>query len=312
MSGGVVVALWGVCQVKSSKRDGPLPWLPAPLGRLLAFLWGPGRTATGVVVLSGGLALATAAAWQRARAHVLASGRYSVRQEQVVCTPLPNWIHTNIRAEVFRDANLEEPLSILDDGLPERISHAFSLHPWVEKVRRVKRLSPARVEVDLVYRCPVCMVEAPGEPLPVDAEGVVLPAADFSPIEKSSYPRLTGVDTVPMGPAGQRWGDGRVVGGAEVAAVLGPVWHELKLERIEPLPHPRGPAGEEPPYQLITRGGTHIYWGLADGGNVPGELPAAEKLARLERYFARYGTLEGRGGPQTLDVRKLPAAAPEQ
>ena len=112
---------------------------------------------------------------------------------------------------------------VLDDNLPERVAHAFSLHPWVAKVGLVRRLSPARLEVELVYRRPVCMVEVREGPLPVDGQGVLLPSDDFSPVEKEHYPRLTGIDTMPMGPVGQRWGDGRVVGGAE----LPPHWARL-------------------------------------------------------------------------------------
>ena len=239
---------------------------------------------------------------------LLASGQYTVTLDKVAITPPPNWIHADIRTEVFRDASLDGPLGILDDNLPERVAHAFSLHPWVAKVGLVRRLSPARVEVELVYRRPVCMVEVREGPLPVDGQGVLLPSDDFSPIEKSAYPRLTGIGTMPMGPVGQRWGDVRVVGGAEIAAVLGPTWQQLKLDRIVPLPAAAMAADDEPYYQLTTRGGTRIFWGLAPGGKGPQELPAAEKVARLVQYVADHGTLEGRGGPQTLDIRLLPPA----
>ena len=140
--------------------------------------------------------------------------QYIVTQDKVAITPQQNGFTATCGAEVFRDASLDGPLSILDDSLLERISNAFSLHPWVAKVVSVSRKPMARMEVKLEYRRPVCMVEAPGEPLPVDVEGRLLPSGDFSPVEKSSYLRLTGIDTVPMGPAGQPWGDGRVVGGA--------------------------------------------------------------------------------------------------
>ena len=231
---------------------------------------------------------------------------YIVTQDKVAITPQPGWIHSDVRAEVFRNASLDGPLSILDDNLPERISNAFSLHPWVAKVVSVSRKPMARMVVELVYRRPVCMVEAPGEPLPVDVEGRLLPSGDFSPVEKSSYLRLVGIDTVPMGPAGQPWGDGRVVGGAEIAAALGDAWRELRVDRIAPVPRPPTAAADEPTYQLFTRGGTRIFWGLAPGSKGPEELPPAEKVARLLRYAADHGTLEGNGGPQTLDVRLLP------
>ena len=163
---------------------------------------------------------------------------------------------------------------------------------------KVRKRPPAQVEVDLVYRRPVCMVDQPGGPAPVDIEGVLLPSDDFSPIEKKSYPRLSGVDTGPVGPAGQRWGDGRVVGGAEIAAALADAWQRLRLERIVASPRAAASAVVEPTFQLVTRRGTRILWGLAPGSKAAGEIPAAEKVARLLQYLADHGTLEGHDGPQ--------------
>ena len=74
----------------------------------------------------------------------------------------------DICREVFRDASLDRPLSILDDGLVEKIRSAFALNPWVAKVNSVRKYHPARVKVDLVYRRPVCVVEIGTERHPVD------------------------------------------------------------------------------------------------------------------------------------------------
>jgi hypothetical protein len=244
-------------------------------------------------------------AWQQVRNEVLASPDYWLTLERVEITPLPPWIHSDIRAEVFRDASLDGPLSILAPDLAERISKAFALHPWVAKVRRVQKSHPARVQVELVYRQPVCMVIAPGGPLPVDAEGVLLPRDDFSPVEISRYPHLVNIGSMPVGPVGTRWGDPRVVGGAEIAAVVGPAWDELGLDRMVPSAAPESGSASEYLYELHTRGGTRILWGRAPGTDLPGEIRAEEKLARLKRYQTEHGTLEGPHGPQQLDVRSL-------
>jgi len=241
------------------------------------------------------------------REYFLASDEYVVRPEKVEITPLPRWIQTDIRSEVFRNASLDGRLSIMDDDLAERILGAFSLHPWVAKVIRVRKRHPARLEVELVYRRPVCMVEVPGDLLPVDVRGVLLPRGDFSPVEASRYPRLVSIKTVPAGAVGESWGDPRVVGGAEIAAALGEVWDELKLSRIVPSDPLATGVAEEPTYTLVTRGGTQILWGRAPSTNAPGELPAADKVARLKEYTAEHGTLEGQDGPQKLDVHQLPS-----
>ena len=112
---------------------------PVWLGKLLAHFWGPGRPVAAVLLLVAGLSCGTVVAWHQVRGRLLASGQYTVTLDKVAITPPPNWIHADIR-EVFRDASLDGPLGILDDNLPERVAHAFSLHPWVAKVGLVRRL----------------------------------------------------------------------------------------------------------------------------------------------------------------------------
>lgn len=253
-----------------------------------------GATVLLAAVLVGGWYLT----WHVIGANVLRSDRYLLRVESLDVTPLPDWIHTDVRAEVFRSLAFEDPLSIMDDHLAKQIADGFALHPWVAKVRRVTKQHPARLKVELDYRRPVCMVEVPGGLLPVDAESAWLRSEDFSPVEASQYPRLTGLDSMPVGSVGTKWGDGRVVGGAEVAAVLLPAWQELQLARIVPSARPQ--AGAHYSYDLYTRGGTRVIWGLAPGADVPGDVPAAEKIERLRKYVAAHGTLDG---PHQLDLR---------
>lgn len=292
-----------------SKTAPSLPLVPGWLQRLVGFAWGPGRTATMLVLLVAAFIAATCWAWTVAQERVQSAPRYKITQQQVKISPLPPWIHSDLRAEVFRNASLDAPLSKLDDGLNDRLGRAFALHPWVAKVVQVTKWRPDLVEVQLVYRRPVCVVEVPGDLLPVDAEGVLLPGGDFSPNEKQAqYLRLGGIPTRPMGPAGQAWGDGRVTGGAEIADSLGSVWQQLKLFRIEPAPRPGAAAGEECPYVLFTNAGTQIVWGYAPSTRMANEMPAAEKVARLMQFAADHGGLEGPTGPQALDVRLLPAA----
>lgn len=290
---------------KKKKKSSSSPiWLK----KLISFLRGPGRPVVLVALLAAGLVGVWCALWYGAGVGKYVRSWYAVDQNQVEITPLPDWIHTDVRAEVFRDGSLDGQLSYLDDDLTERIYNAFSLHPWIAKVVRVRK-HWARVKVDLAYRRPVCMVELRGQLLllPVDARGVLLPHGDdeFSSVEKSRYPRLVGVDTAPVGTVGECWGDARVVGGAEIAASLGEAWDELKLSQIVPSSPLTTGYAEEYTYTLLTRGGTRIFWGRAPGSDAPGELPAAEKLARLREYIAEQGTLEGRNAPQKLDVYRL-------
>ena len=148
------------------------------------------------------------------------------------------------------------------------------------------------------------MVQVRGRFLAVDARGVLLPSeeTDFSPIEARRYPRLLGVDTVPVGPVGTRWGDARVLEGAEIADVLAPVWGQLKFDRIVPSTLAEVGHGDQYTYELITKGGTRVFWGRAPSAEIPGEATAVDKVAWLVAYQRENGTLEARDGPQQLDV----------
>jgi len=304
----------------AKKRSSPAA-RPAWLSRVLAILRGPAGPFVWAALLVALLSGACYLVWLRVGQRVLSSDEYLVGPERVEITPLPGWIHTDIRSEVFRNASLDGPLSVMDDQLTQRVANAFSLSPWVAEVVRVTKHYPARVRVQLVYRRPVCMVAVRGDPLPADAQGVLLPVDaqgvllpygndDFSAVEKSRYPRLVGIDTPPVGTVGECWGDVRVIGGAEIAVALAEVWDELNLQQIVPSAPdhsvvPAAGAAEEPTYTLVTRRGTRILWGRAPGTKAPGELPAADKLARLRKYTQQHGSLEGAGGPQELDVYGL-------
>jgi hypothetical protein len=264
-----------------------------------------------------GICIALAyAAWQKIAPRILASPEYFVGPEQLELTPSPPWLqHKDLRGEIYSDLSRQGPLRIMDDDLNERITAALLRQPWVYKVQKVRKYHPAKVIVDLVYRRPVCMVEFAGELLPVDAEGTLLPQEDFSPVEKAKYPRLVGVDRGPMRGAGTRWGDGRVAGGAEIAAELLPLWEKLKLQAIVPRLSSDIGSGETVPagiaqrsgdcyFDIFSRGGMRIIWGRSPASPAIGELAARQKVEKLERFFAEHGSLDYPQGPRELDLRQ--------
>lgn len=280
-----------------------------------AWLLGPGRPLLIVVVLVGLLAGGATLAWFQLRGRILASADYRVTAQQIELTPLPAWIHSDVREEAFQGLTLGGAPSLLDDDLVERIAQQAAAHPWVAKVISVKKRHPASVRVEVIYRKPVCMVRVAGGLLPVDAEGTLLPSGDFSPTEATRYPRLDGVEPAPSIPAGSRWTDARVIGGAEIAAAIGNAWEPLGLRSIVPLASRASDAdskgrASEPMFALETRGGRRILWGYAPGVGMAGELSAPEKLARLERYAADHDSLDDpQAAKSELDIRKLPPAA---
>ncbi|MBN2022954.1 MAG: hypothetical protein JW809_09180 [Pirellulales bacterium] len=286
------------------------PVLPPWVRRVVRFGRGPGRPAVavlGVTLILGGLWFGL---WRMVRDRVLGSDQYVVTAESLDVTPPPRWVPTDIRDEVCRDLLMDGPLSVLAPDAVKRVSDAFALHPWVARVYKVTKHHPARIRVALEYRRPVCMVEVTGGLYPVDARGVRLPVAGFDPYEASTrYPRLSGVDTMPLGPEGTCWGDERVVGAAEIAAAFGPAWRELRLYRI--VPEGRVVSGHRPEYTylLLTQGRTPIRWGRAPSTRARDEIPAKEKIARLVRLATEHGSLDGLGPLDVSRPESPPVAA---
>ena len=64
--------------------------------------------------------------WEAVREQVMSAADYRVDPEQIEMTALPAWIHTDLKAEVLRDASLDGPLSLLDPELTIRVAHAFA------------------------------------------------------------------------------------------------------------------------------------------------------------------------------------------
>jgi hypothetical protein len=268
------------------------------------------------MVVAGAIAVVTAGAayavWRQVSGHVLAGKQYQVEPAGIAITPAPPWIRSDIKSEVIREASFDGPLSLLDARLTLRVAGAFAAHPWIARVERVSKSFPSGLEVVVSYRRPVAMVEVPDGALPVDVEGVVLPTVDFKPGEADRYPRIGEIHTQPAGLVGARWGDDAVVGAAEIAAAFGDEWQTLGLFRIVPAGRRAGGrAGAEFAFALFTRGGTRIDWGLSPSTQVVGEPSPREKIARLKKYAAEHGSLDG-DKPQQLhfgDSGELEAVA---
>lgn len=281
---------------------------PAAVGaqvkQLMALFQGWGRGVPLVILTIVAFAALWYTAWREVGQKVLSQEPYWLTWEDVEITPPPEWIEGDIREEIFDYVTLDGPLSIMNQELTARIANAFSLHPWVATVHRVRKCHPAHVRVELEYRRPVCVVQAPDELLPVDEQGVLLPSV--SDEKARAYPRIEGVDTVPIGGEGTRWGDARVSGGAKIAAALGPAWQRLGLARIVPAGLVAVSRADQYSFEIFTSKGTRIVWGRAPGLERLDEALAADKLSWLLEYCQQHGSLDG-PPPQMLDVRRLEA-----
>ena len=245
--------------------------------------------------------------WLHYAPSVIHRPRYLVSGQRITISPPPEWITTDIRGEVVRNAGLDGQLSILDDDFVPAIRSAFLLHPWVKSVDRIIKSYPPAVQVDLSYRCPVGVVEMSGpsgaELLPVDKLGIRLPASGLPEIRKRSLPRIGNIVGRPA--EGQKWDDPRVAGAANLADQLADLWQQLYLVDIIPSARPEI-HGEHRYFifNLVTRGGTRIVWGAAPKTGPPGEAGFATKLKRLKQCAQRCGPLDSVRGPAVVDIRQ--------
>lgn len=229
---------------------------------------------------------------------------YRLRTDRMEIAPPPRDVPPDIVRQVIRRANLPADVSLLDDDLTRRIAEAFSAHPWVAEVVSVQKSFPPRISVELKYRVPVAMVEVSGGMYPVDANAVLLPPEDFSLADTRRYPVIRGIASRPAGPAGARWGDPVVSAAGKLAEKLKPVWRDLQLSAIRPFKSPSpADAGDDPQFELTTRGGSRILWGRAPGSDHPGELTAEQKIGRLKKYAADFGGFDRPHGPYEIDIR---------
>jgi|688.fasta_scaffold20041_2 hypothetical protein len=249
---------------------------PPGRGKLAGF-FADHRAGLGAIVVAAAAIAAAWSVWSLYGERIRGQPDALLHPGQVTVRGVPNWVTTNLVAEALRDASLDHGLPIDDPAIERKLAAAFDAHPWVRHVVGVAVRHPAAAVIDLECRVPVAMVRWKGGLLGIDAEGIVLPTADFTSEAAAEYPRITGIETSPKSAAGVAWGDVEVEEGAAVAALVGPEWGPLGLVELRPL---RGRAGRM--WELVGPGTRTILFGSAPGHEQPGEPSAAARIARLK------------------------------
>jgi len=234
------------------------------------------RAGLGAVAVAVAVAIAGWYAWSRYGVEAGTRPDMTLFPEAVEVVGRAPWVPAGIDREALRTASLDGGLPLDDPELPQRLERAFLMHPWIRNVVRVELRHPAAAIVTVTCREPVAMVVWQGGLLAVDAEGVVLPSADFTPESAAAYPKVQGVTSSPLGLEGSRWGDPVVDEAAAVAAAVGPDWKTLELREIRPVVT----AGRRT-WELVAAGPRTVVFGSAPGQESEGEPTAAMKLVRL-------------------------------
>ncbi len=269
--------------------------MPSRLFRLLTSIWRP------IPLLMAAVALSALMFWPEIERHLpdlRSRAEYQLSWSDITTTPAGRWVPPDLVSQIQKRSGLPDPLPVLDDGLVEKLAVAFAQHPWVAEVTSVAKTGPQSVKVQMSYRTPVLMVRTKLGLYPVDRDGILLPPSDFAAADAERFPIVTQVRSVPVGPAGDPWGDEAVLGAARLAEALindqerSPAWETFGMAAITILgPERPAQALEEVTLGLTIHNGSEVVWGRPPGADLL-EPSVEQKLMRLDKFLPKFGEPE--------------------
>ena len=221
----------------------------------------------------------------------------------VTVSPPHDFIRTDLVSEVYDETKLSE-LSPLDRQATAKLASAFSSHPWVKHVHRVRKLPGGKFDLDLDYRKPVAVFHLTGDSkwlkniesyltnlgysihggadnlyFPLDGEGVMLPTDHMTLEDTASLIHIEVSEVFPTGNEGTPFGDRRVESAALLAKLLTAVSNKIRVSKITVSGDPR--VNLVPQLELVTGDNTRLFWGSPPGMEQPAERTARAKLTDL-------------------------------
>lgn len=184
--------------------------------------------------------------------------------------------------------------SILDPLLVSDLESAYLESVWVQKVTRLRRSFPNRIDLELLLRMPAAQVCGDGLYWMIDMDGTVLPVAG-RPRPFAKLPEITGVTPQVIGAPpkpGEKWTDEGVAGGL---GILRAFWGSTLFEAmpVSRIVVNAGVFRDEDSqvkeirrrFEVVTAPGAVIRWGTYNAGDNPDELTCAEKIWNLQELL---------------------------
>ncbi len=246
---------------------------------------------------------------------------YALNIERIHLTQQPPWIKTSVLEEVFQGHRLDR-VNLLDPAASATIASAFETHPWIEKASRVQKEHGGGVNVDVVYRKPLALVQvyyyqtdASGNAsserkegyYPVDSKGVVLPVNDFKQNQSLVWDYLMieveGMENASAQP-GLPINDHRVQEALKLALFLQSKADpkKLGLQWVRVRRDINVTSASPWILELWTSDQRMITWGRSPGAETAGESPADQKLASLTAWLdAQRSVAHGSNSLNLLD-----------
>lgn len=239
---------------------------------------------------------------------------YALKLEKIEITPQPAWIHSDLKAEVYRQNGLSK-LSLLEPSATATIAHAFEANVCIKSTNHVRKLSGGKVQIDVTYRQPAAYVYvqlplAPGASkreagaYPIDDEGVVLPSTEFAQSQLGNYFMIFAKDIQLERKDNVSFRDPRIGEALALCKLLEPVRSELQLAFIDVFADGMDVQLEgfnSWQLRIRTKDERAIIWGHAPGKETKDEMLVEEKIATMKAWLAAPPSA---GSVEELDLRQ--------
>lgn len=236
------------------------------------------------------------------------SRRYAIAAPQIF-TPQkpPMWWDKSIEAEINSHCNKFAGRNIFDPNLAEEVGKAFSESAWVQQVKIVKKHYPNKMDAQIALRVPAAAVVAPNGRggatyCLVSEDGVRLPKTYGAwPQRGMNVPLISGVTGLhPL--VGGKWANPAVEEAIKIHHMLASNQRIRSAIRVAVIDVGNFEGKRDRTQSEITlygEDGCRIDWGRATTTERPGEIPAKDKIAKLEKYLMD-GNMTGK---VTIDLR---------
>ncbi len=247
------------------------------------------------LLIVGGLCALILLIHRKVYHHLLHDGQYQVVPGPLVVVHKPEWVGDGIVRALRGAYPYRESISIFENGLTENIGKVYGGHPWVERVRFVKKEFPNRIQIAVDLRRPVAAVEFRGRYYLVDRHSVRLPG-EFERLPALPFllPPVVGVKNAPPR-EGVVWESGDVRAGVSVARALQehglPAGVPLMAIDVENADGRRSPRESE--IVLWMGDMVPVEFGRSPASDPFGELTVERKLKNLRLVLLACPELRG-------------------
>lgn len=238
---------------------------------------------------------------------------YQFKTEEIQVNEPNEWVPGTLIDDVIIKSELPHQVSLLQPDLCREVAMAFAAHPWVREIQFIRLTNDRTIQAHLDYRQPVAFVETKEGLFPVDADGILLPAADFEIDDIERLPHIQNIQSLPSGNVGEPWGGIIVEAAAKIAAALTPdqniekYWNRFELVAVvAPQETLTTATIDDLTFELATKGGSRIIWGKPPGADDL-EPTVEQKIGRMEQYLSRFGKFDEPNGPYRIDIRLFDA-----